>query len=104
MTRLPTPGSDQGTWGNILNDFLATSHNSDGSLKPLAQSQVANLMTNLAAKVNTTDLAPVATSGSYADLANKPTIPTGTDASMLTTGTVADARLPVTAQAATLSA
>jgi hypothetical protein len=36
----------------------------------------------------------VATSGSYADLSNKPTIPTPTtDASLLTSGTLADARL-----------
>lgn len=33
MTRLPNPGSDDGTWGNILNDFLGVAHNSDGTLK-----------------------------------------------------------------------
>lgn len=33
MTRLPTPGSDKGTWGSVLNDFLQQSHNDDGSLK-----------------------------------------------------------------------
>lgn len=33
MSRLPTPGSDSGTWGDILNDFLAVAHNTDGSLK-----------------------------------------------------------------------
>jgi hypothetical protein len=33
MARLPQPGSDDGTWGNILNDFLAIEHNTDGSLK-----------------------------------------------------------------------
>lgn len=33
MTRLPVPGSDDGNWGNILNDFLGQSHNADGSLK-----------------------------------------------------------------------
>lgn len=33
MPRLPTPGSDDGTWGNILNDFLQQSHNNDGTLK-----------------------------------------------------------------------
>lgn len=33
MARLPTPGSDDGTWGQVLNDFLAQSHNNDGSLK-----------------------------------------------------------------------
>ncbi len=31
--RLPTPGSDDGTWGQILNDFLAQAHNTDGSIK-----------------------------------------------------------------------
>lgn len=33
MSRLPNPGSDDGTWGNILNDFLAQIHKTDGSLK-----------------------------------------------------------------------
>jgi hypothetical protein len=33
MTRLPTPGSDNGTWGNVLNDFLSVEHNADGTLK-----------------------------------------------------------------------
>lgn len=33
MSRLPTPGSDSGVWGSILNDFLSVEHNSDGSLK-----------------------------------------------------------------------
>jgi hypothetical protein len=31
--RLPNPGSDDGQWGTILNDFLTQSHNGDGSLK-----------------------------------------------------------------------
>ena len=34
MPRLPIPGQDSGTWGNILNEFLEVSHNSDGSIKP----------------------------------------------------------------------
>lgn len=33
MTRLPTPGGDEGNWGDILNDFLSQTHNSDGTLK-----------------------------------------------------------------------
>jgi hypothetical protein len=33
MARLPTPGQDQGQWGQILNDYLSVSHASDGSLK-----------------------------------------------------------------------
>lgn len=33
MARLPTPGSDNGTWGTVLNDFLAQAHNTDGTIK-----------------------------------------------------------------------
>ena len=33
MSRLPTPGGDNGDWGNILNDFLSVSLNADGTLK-----------------------------------------------------------------------
>jgi len=33
MARLPIPGSDDGSWGQILNDFLSVSHASDGTLK-----------------------------------------------------------------------
>ena len=35
MARLPIPGSDDGTWGGILNDFLGVEHNPDGSQKTL---------------------------------------------------------------------
>jgi len=31
--RLPKPGSDNNVWGAILNDFLAVSHNTDGTLR-----------------------------------------------------------------------
>jgi hypothetical protein len=32
MARLPKPGSDAGTWGTVLNDFLSVEHNPDGTL------------------------------------------------------------------------
>lgn len=32
MARLPVPGADDSTWGDILNNFLLQSHNADGSL------------------------------------------------------------------------
>lgn len=32
-SRLPTPGGDDGTWGAILNDYLAQAHKTDGTLK-----------------------------------------------------------------------
>jgi len=36
MARLPLSGADNGTWGDILNDFLTVSHASDGTLKSSA--------------------------------------------------------------------
>lgn len=33
MARLPQPGGDDGTWGDILNEFLSVEHNPDGKLK-----------------------------------------------------------------------
>ena len=32
-SRLPQPGSDEGTWGNVLNDYLLQSHDGNGALK-----------------------------------------------------------------------
>ncbi len=37
MVRLPTPGGDSGNWGKILNDYLSTAHNANGTLKGLGQ-------------------------------------------------------------------
>lgn len=37
MSRLPQVGGDDGTWGTVLNDFLAVEHNADGTLKKAAQ-------------------------------------------------------------------
>lgn len=33
MARLPQPGGDSGSWGDILNDFLAQSHKQNGTFK-----------------------------------------------------------------------
>lgn len=33
MARLPVPGQDENTWGDILNEYLRQSHKADGSLK-----------------------------------------------------------------------
>lgn len=80
MPRLPIPGSDKGTWGDVLNDFLNVAHNADGTLKPIDKSSIAGLAP-VATTGNYTDLAgkpslsAVATSGDYGDLINKPTIP-----------------------------
>ena len=50
MARLPQLGGDEGTWGEVLNDFLLETHNTDGTLKP--------------AVVTSTNLAPNAVSSS----------------------------------------
>ncbi len=42
MSRLPTPGGDDNQWGEVLNDFLLASHNTDGSLKASAMSSKAD--------------------------------------------------------------
>ena len=34
MPRLPIPGKDKGTWGDILNEYLSQAHTASGSLKP----------------------------------------------------------------------
>ena len=72
MARLPTPGSDRGNWGQILNDYLLQSHDDEGLLKPIPQTTITNLQADLASKATTSTLASVATSGSYNDLINKP--------------------------------
>ena len=36
MARLPIPGQDRGVWGDILNEYLSVSHESDGTLKSSA--------------------------------------------------------------------
>lgn len=33
MARMPTPGGDNGSWGEILNDFLSQAHTNTGALK-----------------------------------------------------------------------
>jgi hypothetical protein len=68
MPRLPQPGSDDGTWGDILNDFLQVEHNADGSQKPLPQSTVIDLEDDLAAKQDTIS------AGTYVEVASDETI------------------------------
>lgn len=74
MARLPTPGSDSGQWGQILNDYLAVSHNSDGTLKTIPQATIADLVTDLASKETPTGAQAKATTAkteAIADAAGK---------------------------------
>jgi len=44
---LPTPGGDSGSWGTILNTFLSTAHNTDGTIKNNAGSAGITNITSL---------------------------------------------------------
>jgi hypothetical protein len=46
MTRLPNPSGDDGTWGDLLNDFLLVEHNTDGKLKRATTITSAEQSTN----------------------------------------------------------
>jgi polygalacturonase len=47
--RLPIPGSDDDTWGEILNTFLSVSLNSDGTLQTTAISQAGGVTSSTTA-------------------------------------------------------
>lgn len=54
MSRLPTVGSDAGTWGTILNDYLSVEHNADGTLKKASDIVDAKVKANAAVPKTTT--------------------------------------------------
>jgi hypothetical protein len=49
--RLPTPGSDTGTWGAMLNGFLRVSHEEDGRLKPSALTQAGAVRSDVVTQI-----------------------------------------------------
>ena len=60
MPRLPQPGGDAGSWGQILNDYLSQAHNTDGTLKTASISE-SQLDTAVKAKLNSVAGSPGAT-------------------------------------------
>lgn len=66
MARLPQLGGDEGTWGQVLNDFLLETHNNDGTLKPdvVTSSNLApNAVDSAALSSNSVTNATLAVSG-----------------------------------------
>ncbi len=55
MPRLPIPGADDGVWGDILNDFLLTAHNADGTLKLTSNDATFTGKTKFKAATEATD-------------------------------------------------
>jgi hypothetical protein len=86
MTRLPIPGSDDGGWGTILNDFLTASHNADGTLKSAAVSTAVGSTTGSGNLVRSTS--PVITT---------PTGITKSDVGLGNVDNTSDASKPVSA-------
>ena len=109
MARLPVPGSDSGSWGDILNTFLTQSHAADGSLKSsavnaaigagaitdsqvatsaaIAQSKINNLTTDLAGKLSAaSNLSDV---GSAATARTNLSVPRATGFTNITVSTTA---------------
>jgi hypothetical protein len=84
MTRLPTPGSDDGNWGSLLNAFLAVEHDASGLLTKLAN--LANLYEKTAGGITEVEF----TSGVQAKLNTPPSTDVGD-------GTVTDAKVAVNA-------
>lgn len=82
MARLPTPGQDNGTWGDVLNDFLAQEHDSAGALKIRTDGTLTG-KEDKAAKGQANGYAPLDGS-SKVPSANLPATATPTDGSVTT--------------------
>lgn len=88
MARLPTPGSDSGSWGSILNDFLDVEHNIDGTLKDAVRTSDSRL---------SDDRTPADNSVSTAKLQDNAVTSakiSAIDASKISSGTFSVARIP----------
>ncbi len=84
MARLPIPGSDNGTWGDLLNEFLLTEHNPDGSLK------LANSVQTKADDSTVIHKAGIETISGAKTFSVSPSIPTPTDATHAATKAYVD--------------
>lgn len=79
MARLPQVGADEGQWGQVLNDYLATSHANDGTLKAdtVGASQLQN------GSVGATKIAGLGANGGVAKLDSDGTPITATNKPVL---------------------
>lgn len=63
MARLPQPGGDTNVWGEVLNDFLAVEHNTNGTLKKAADITQATQDAAAAQSAANSALAAIPTGG-----------------------------------------
>lgn len=78
--RLPTPGSDNGSWGYVLNDFLSVSLDTDGDILPAA---IGNAGGELTTNKNQNFGYPGLDSSAKISIVN---LPTGTTSTTLALG------------------
>lgn len=78
MARLPQPGGDSGSWGDILNDYLSQAHNNDGTLKSdtvtAAQIQDGTINETQLSSAVQTKLNAVAGTPDWNTITNKPAV------------------------------
>lgn len=80
MARLPQPGGDQGAWGSILNEFLLTSLNANGTLKDNSVTGATIANGSISLSKLATGAAPqsgqvLSWNGSQLNWANQPAVP-----------------------------
>lgn len=64
--RLPTVGADSGNWGNVLNDYLRTEHNNDGT-HGISQGLVTDIV-NTQTSLGSSYTIPAVTTAGISDL------------------------------------
>lgn len=96
MTRLPTPGGDRDTWGEVLNQFLSVEHQADGTLKragDIAQAQ-ADAQAAQSAVASKLDASQKGAANGVASLDANGKLVQNIDASKVTTGVLDINRIP----------
>ena len=89
MSRLPTVGGDDNTWGTVLNDFLGVEHNSDGTQKTLGITKGGTGATDAATA--RTNLGIISSSDSRLSDSRTPTDASVTDAKI--SGTLSQSKI-----------
>lgn len=97
MARLPQPGADDGSWGDILNDFLLVEHNANGTLK---SSGSLSAKADDAATVHNTGNEAVAGTKTFS---SSPVVPLPTFGSQVANKTYVDSTVSAGAPDATTS-
>lgn len=84
MARLPNVGSDDGTWGQVLNDFLSVAHNTDGSI------QNTGVVASKADDANVVHVSGDESVGGVKTFTNSPVVPTPTSSTQAANKTYVD--------------